>query len=452
MSSRKHESRIHNGRLANGRLASIGLLAAGVAHDFNNLLTVILGHTGCHVSRADVPADVRADMQQVMEAAGRAAELTCQLLSYARKQPQMLQPIDLNTSVDAMLRLLRRTLGEAIEIRYEPAEDLPLIAADSGQLDQVLTNLAINARDAMPAGGHLFVCVSLRHLCPDEVEGHGERQPGRHVCLSVRDSGHGIPQDILPHIFDPFFTTKEPGRGTGLGLAAVHGIVKQHRGWTEVGSAPGEGTRFDLYFPALEQHEMSVAPTAPLPRPETLFGSGQTILVVEDEAAVRELARHSLERFGYSVLEAANGPAALELFQRAPAGITALVTDIIMPGGMSGRDLALLIHQVRPDLPVVYTSGYGRDATLPDFRETKTESYVPKPYRVGQLIDALGQVLAAQNGKTGRRGDGEPSGANRSEAEIAEGKQPAGAREGSASSPKGSAGGRWQKRRLRACA
>ncbi len=386
--------RQHKERAQSQRLASIGMLAAGVAHDFNNLLTVILGHTSNLANSPELPAYAREDLAQAVAAAERAAELTSQLLSFARKHPQFLRPVDFNANVEGTLRMLRRTLGEAIELRYEGAQRLPLIAADPGQLDQVVTNLAINARDAMSGCGRLLVKTGLRHLCEDHVEGHPERQPGAHVCLVVEDTGHGIPEDRLAQIFEPFFTTKEPGRGTGLGLAAVHGIVKQHQGWTEVSSTVGKGTRFELFFPVLAAGACAPLPAAAETHAEPFSAHGRTVLLVEDEEAVRDFARMALDRFGFHVVSAANGSEGLMRYLTHRGTIDALVTDLVMPGGMGGVDLARRLRDRQPELPVVYSTGYSHTEALPDFRETTTEAFLPKPYSATRLVEALAKVLA----------------------------------------------------------
>ena len=376
------------------KLQSVGLLAAGVAHDFNNILTIILGHTDLLLSRIDLPAEAASDIESVAVAADRAADLTRQLLSFSRKQAMFSRPVDLNTVVEGSVALLARTLGADIALQCEFAPSLPAVDADPSMLDQVITNLAVNARDAMPQGGALGLSTRLVEIGPDNIALHPEARPGLAVCLRISDSGSGMPPERLQRIFEPFFTTKEPGKGTGLGLAAVHGIVKQHRGWIEVASEVGRGTMFEIFLPA------SLSPAAPterrpapsqrilLPPTERL-----TVLLVEDEATVRKIARTTLERGGFAVIEAPDGPSAEKLFGLYSERIALLCTDMVMPNGMGGRELAQRCLAKKPKLRVVFASGYSVETAAPDFHDSPTQIFLQKPYLPTDLIAAVRHCL-----------------------------------------------------------
>ncbi len=376
------------------KLQSVGLLAAGVAHDFNNILTIILGHTDLLLSRIDLPAEAAADIESVAVAADRAADLTRQLLSFSRKRAMFARPIDLNTVVEGSVTLLARTLGADIALDCDLAASLPAVEADPSMLDQVITNLAVNARDAMPRGGALALSTRLVEIGPADVTMHPEARPGLAVCLRISDSGSGMPPDQLQRIFEPFFTTKEPGKGTGLGLAAVHGIVKQHRGWIEVASEVGKGTMFEIYLPA------SSAPAAaperrPAPSQRILLPPTErvTILLVEDEPTVRKIARTALERGGFAVLEAPDGPSAEKLFATYQERIALLCTDMVMPNGLGGRELAQRCLARNPKLRVVFASGYSVETAAPDFRDSATQIFLQKPYLPVDLTETVRRCL-----------------------------------------------------------
>jgi PAS domain S-box-containing protein len=374
------------------RMTSIGQLAAGIAHDFNNLLTVIQGHAEILRENRALPESMRTDVDRIAAAGSRAADLTRQLLTFSRKQAMFVRPIDLNHAIQAAVHLLERTLGASIHVRCELAPDAPPVQADPSMLDQVLTNLAVNARDAMPKGGTLVFRTLPLDIPPSEARLHPERRAGKFVQLTVADTGEGIPPEILPRIFEPFFTTKEVGQGTGLGLSAVHGIVQQHGGWIEVRSRLREGTVFEVYLPQSTDR-------APIPEikatPRAQPGGGAaTVLLVEDEEAVRDLARQTLERNGYEVLEAGDGPAAEELWRAHRFEVDLLLTDLVMPKGLSGRELASRLRAERGDLPVIYASGYSLETSGLDIAGSLTQLFLPKPYRPSDLIAAVEKVLA----------------------------------------------------------
>ena len=375
------------------KMEAIGQLAGGVAHDFNNILTVILGNAELLRQTEDLPADDTPLVHQIIEGAERAAGLTRQLLLFSRKQTMREVCLDLNEVVGNMTRMLQRILGEDVALRAEYAPDIPAILGDVGMIEQVLMNLAVNARDAMPAGGRLAIRTALRP--PSEAPaGVPEALAGPQVCLSVTDTGTGIAPEHLPHIFEPFFTTKDPGKGTGLGLATVYAIVKQHRGVISVSSDPGQGTTFSICLPGapagLSQQKRLPAGASALP------SGSEVILAVEDEPALGRLVNNVLQSCGYTVLLADSGPAALEVWRARRLDIQLLLTDMIMPDGLTGRQLAARLREDRPSLKVIYTSGYspelvGRGALL-----EPGVFFLQKPYAPVQLAQMVRDCL---NGK-----------------------------------------------------
>lgn len=372
------------------RMTAVGQLAAGVAHDFNNLLTVIQGHTHLLLDRTDFPGDSREDVERISAASDRAANLTRQLLTFSRKQAMFCRPLDLNQTVTDTKHLLERTLGANVTLTSVLANKLPRIEADPTMIDQVLTNLAVNARDAMPDGGTLVFRTELIDIPVEEARSHPERRAGRFVRLSVIDSGTGIAPEIQPRIFEPFFTTKDVGKGTGLGLSAVHGIVKQHGGWIEVRSTVGRGTTFLIYLPPTDK----MIPEAGASRPLSPSRHGKmNVLLVEDERSVRLLARTALERAGFSVFDAEDGPSAEKIWSEHKGEIHVVATDMVMPNGISGRELAQRLCAERPDLPIVFASGYTMEMTAPEFAETPTQTFLQKPYLPRQLLAAVDRVL-----------------------------------------------------------
>ncbi len=341
------------------KMEAIGRLAGGVAHDFNNMLGVISGYSSSLLTDELLSRRQRDALIEVSKAADRAAALTRQLLLFSRKQAMELGPVEINEVIAGVSKMLQRILGEDVELDSQLAPDLPLISADVGMIEQVLLNLAVNSRDAMPHGGKVVIATAATTLDLAAAEKIPEAIPGRCVRLSLSDTGSGIAPEVLPRIFEPFFTTKEVGKGTGLGLATVHGIVKQHRGWISVESVVGQGTTFHLFFPALagqrsRARDGAAGQTAPI--------GNETILLVEDEQSLRLLISNILERCGYTVLSAATGKAALDLWEKRRGDIKLLLTDIVIPDGMTGIDLALQLCARDPALKVVYTSGYPSEA------------------------------------------------------------------------------------------
>jgi PAS domain S-box-containing protein len=358
------------------KMEAIGQLAGGIAHDFNNILTIILGHaTLLTMSKLEPKAQISA--KQIKEASERAAGLTRQLLAFGRKQIYNPRPLDLNRVIDKMSDMIGRLLGEDIALQLNYSGEPAIIEADASMMEQIILNLSVNSRDAMPHGGQLNIRI---RSCEVDVERAGQfadARPGRFVCLSTADSGCGIPPENLARIFEPFFTTKELGKGTGLGLATVYGIVKQHNGWIEVESVLGKGTTFQIYFPAT---------TLPVIEPEqfdTQFrarGGTETVLVVEDERDLREIVTRTLNRHGYRVFQAVDGQDALRIWADYQNQIDLVFTDVIMPGGLNGRELAEKLWLDKPDLKVIFSTGYGADALGKDFKLDPEINFLQKPY------------------------------------------------------------------------
>lgn len=378
------------------KLEAIGRLAAGVAHEFNNLLTVIQGNA-LLIDSARLSAEDAHCVGQIVHAAQRAAEVTRSLLMYSRRQPLQMQAVDLNDLVQRTARMLTRVLGEQVTLRLDLQPEVPTLRADAGLVEQLILNLALNARDAMPHGGELVLGTHLHEVAEETARERPEVRPGTSLCLTVRDTGVGIPPEDLPHIFEPFFTTKEVGKGTGLGLASVYGIVQQHGGWIEVESEPGRGTVFRIHFPLVERGRPDTAGRqAQVGLPE----SGPGILVVEDEEALARLTGNLLRRWGYRVWTATGAPEALALWQAHAAEIDLLLTDVVLPGSISGFELEGRLRQEKPGLRVLYTSGYYEvDLGQAPFL-IEGENFLPKPYRPQQLLEMLRRLLD--------RGQGQP--------------------------------------------
>ncbi|MEZ0276505.1 MAG: PAS domain-containing protein [Roseimicrobium sp.] len=368
------------------KMEAVGVLAGGIAHDFNNLLAVIQLQTSLLLTTKGLPDRVTKGMRDIMEASERAAALTHQLLTFSRREVKKARRLDLAEVVESTIRLLRRVLGEdvALETHFDPG--LPLIHADPGMMEQVLMNLAINARDAMPSGGLLVVSLQPAQISQERAALHPGAIVGRHVCLSVRDTGTGIAPEHLSRIFEPFFTTKESGQGTGLGLATVFGIVEQHGGWIEAASEVGRGTIFRVYLPALAA-DASV--DGPQDEPDAVRGGTECILIVEDDEALLTVAQLTLEHHGYRVLTANTAVHALEIWKRERANVDALVTDLILPGGLSGQELADLLIRDKPSLKIIHTSGYNDDVVTRRLREATGSAFLRKPYSARQLAEMV---------------------------------------------------------------
>jgi PAS domain S-box-containing protein len=369
------------------KMEAIGQLAGGIAHDFNNLLTVIGGNSQLAVARLpEEDVEGRADLEAVVAAARRASDLTRQLLAFSRLQVLAPRVLDAAEIVDGVAPILRRLLGEHIELRVRAAGPAA-IRVDPTQLEQVILNLAVNARDAMPRGGHLSIATDVVEQTADDVAAHPERRVGRHVCLSVCDDGAGMDAATTERIFEPFFTTKPVGQGTGLGLATVYGIVKQLGGWIYVYSEVGRGTAFHVYFPCAAgapDSEQQAAP-AELPR------GSERILLVEDEPALRTFARRSLASLGYRVIEASDGESALAVLADAEP-VDLLVTDVVMPG-MLGTTLAERVARVSSGTRVLYVSGFPREALRRNDELADDARFLGKPFDVQSLALAVRTAL-----------------------------------------------------------
>ncbi len=374
------------------KMESVGQLAAGVAHDFNNMLTIIQGHAGMLMARPDLAPENFKSSQAIYFASERAAGLTRQLLMFSRKNVMQLKPLDLREVVGNMSKMLRRLLGETIALEFNPPPDLPPVEADAGMIEQVIMNLCVNARDAMIKGGTLTINLSPIVISQHEMNLHPEARPGQFICLRVTDTGCGMDSETLGRIFEPFFTTKEVGKGTGLGLATVYGIVKQHDGWVEVTSEVGHGTNFNVFFPPSAG---SVESANSDPDPAVFIrGGNETVLIVEDEPVLRDLAHIILQECGYRVFEAGNGPEALDVWDRHRGEINLLLTDMVMPQNISGVELAEKLLAQKPTLKIVFASGYTVDDVSTAFlRKNNHARFLQKPYNRTNLARTVRETL-----------------------------------------------------------
>ena len=372
------------------KMEAIGQLAGGVAHDFNNILTVIHGHASLLLVDKTVTKNAARSAQQIAQAAERAAGLTRQLLTFSRRQVMQPRRLDLNAIVSNMTMMLGRILGEDIVLQLNYWPEPAFIKADSSMMEQVLLNLVVNARDAMPKGGQLAIKIASLKLGPNPRPYRSESRAGEFVCMTVADTGSGIDPENLRRIFEPFFTTKEVGKGTGLGLATVYGIINQHQGWIEVDSELGKGSTFRVFLPLARDAAPAKEDKA---LPATVRGGNETILVVEDEVAVRELVCRVLGSHGYHILEAETGVKALEVWQQNKKKIDLLLTDLIMPDRLNGRELAETLRAERPQLKVIFTSGYTADVVGKDFVLQRGLHYLQKPYDPQKLAVTVRDCL-----------------------------------------------------------
>lgn len=427
---RELESRL----LRTQKLDVAGRLAAGLAHDFNNLLTVISCNVSLLLEDPRLGQELRPRLADISRAAERGADLTRRLLTFTRQQEYQPRPFDLNGCVADLAGMLRSTLGEKIEVSVELDPALPRISADPGMIEQSIVNLAVNARDAMPQGGKLRMKTGVRSVDSPEAVRRGLSAIGPYVHLTMADDGCGMDAVTRERIFEAFFTTKEPGKGTGLGLSTVHGIVAQHGGWIEVESEPGAGATFRVHFPALSVRETSARAgdtlqsafdalsSLPPPPARSLVPSSnsgdsisawhgtETILVVEDQVAVRAVAKTILQYLGYRVVTAESGAAALELWPSHRAKVDLLLTDVVMPQGVDGRELAARLRSEKPDLRVVLMSGFGAEAEGPEIKLPSDFMYVSKPFDPAALGKAVRECLDRGRARTRDRHAGEASG------------------------------------------
>ncbi|MCX8109388.1 MAG: ATP-binding protein, partial [Verrucomicrobiae bacterium] len=368
------------------KLEAIGRLAAGVAHDFNNILTAIIGNA--YLLEPAVSDDGLAQeyLQQIITNAERASKLIKQLMIFSRTHALNCEPLDFNEVLCGMIEMLRRLIGENIDLRVNCTPGPQTVMADRSAMEQLILNLVINARDAMPHGGILTLSASAVELDQSAATQRGLTKPGRYLCFSVEDTGVGMDKAVQERIFDPFFTTKETGKGTGLGLSTVHGIVQQHGGAIEVESAPGRGSKFTVFFPTLP----GKAPA----RNESVQniatrGQGELVMVVEDDPAVRRMVETALGKLGYSVISATSGLEAIELWPKYRDKVRVLMTDIVMPGGIDGVEVAARFRKDNPSLGIVLTSGYSSElaegcAALPEGCK-----FLAKPYQMAHLADVI---------------------------------------------------------------
>jgi two-component system cell cycle sensor histidine kinase/response regulator CckA len=386
-------SRLREQLLQAQKMESIGRLAGGVAHDFNNLLTVINGYASFALEELYRGHPLHGTISEIAAAGERAAALTQQLLAFSRKQVAAPKVIDLNETIADIAKMLRRIVGEEIEVTASFSSAPALVLADRGQIQQILVNLATNAKDAMPGGGKLAIETTIVGLDGMHPGQSAEAKPGPHVLLAVTDTGSGMDEETRQHIFEPFFTTKPAGRGTGLGLSTVYGIVRQSKGWIAVYSEPGKGTTFRIYLPlvagAAEPHASSPSGSS-----ESLGGK-ETVLVVEDQAEVRKLVLDVLRTYGYRVLEASNGGEALELAHCLSEPIDLLITDVMMPG-MTGRDLAARFAPLRPGMKVLYMSGYSDNVLATESVLQPGLNYLGKPFSMIALARKVREVLGGK--------------------------------------------------------
>jgi two-component system, cell cycle sensor histidine kinase and response regulator CckA len=370
------------------KLEAIGRLAGGIAHDFNNLLTVINGYSEMVEEELDADAPLKGKIGEIAQAARRAASLTSQLLAFSRKQVMRPELIDLNGLVDGMRGMLARAIGEDIELMTILHPDTGHIRADPGQIEQVIMNLVANARDAMPSGGRLTIETS-REIREEARAGEPPEMPhGDYAKISVSDTGIGMDAGTLSRIFEPFFTTKEVGKGSGLGLPTVYGIIKQSDGTIHCASSPGKGTTFSIYIP----HVHVETAHAPAPARETAVPEGkETILLVEDDTSVRGYTRTLLSKGGYAVLDVPGGAEALEVLARKECAVDLMLTDIIMPH-MNGRELAQKVKETCPDIKLLYFSGYTDDAMIHHGISNNGMNFIQKPFRPADLLAKVRQV------------------------------------------------------------
>jgi PAS domain S-box-containing protein len=385
-----HEKQIEAQFRQAQKMESIGQLAGGVAHDFNNILAVIIMQADLLKYTGSLTPDQESIAAEISSTVERGAALTRQLLLFCHREKFQPQPLDLGATISSTTKMLQRILRENIEVEIKLAAQPTFISADAGMMDQVLMNLAVNARDAMPTGGRLVITTEGMEFDEFAAAQSPPARPGSFVCLSVADTGGGIPPEILPRIFEPFFTTKGVGKGTGLGLATVFGIVQQHQGWINVYSEAGQGTIFKVYLPQMVgMGEKQIAPKMLAPVPT----GKETILLVEDEPALRNAASRSLARLGYRVLEASTGAQALELWQAHRAEINLLLTDMVMPGGMTGKELGEKLSLENPKLKVIYMSGYSTDLIGKDFPLQEGVNFLPKPFQAQKLAQTIRDSL-----------------------------------------------------------
>ena len=370
------------------KMESVGRLAGGVAHDFNNMLQAILGNAALALEQIPADSPVRENLEEVLKSAQRSADLTRQLLAFARKQTIQPKVLDLNDTVGGMLKMLRRLIGEHIDLVWMPGADLWPIKMDPSQIDQILANLCLNARDAIAGTGKVTLETTNVTLDDTYVQSHPECVPGDYVLLAVSDTGMGMDVETRSHLFEPFFTTKEPGKGTGLGLATIFGIVKQNQGLISVSSEPGQGSTFKIYLPRIDSQVLAAVAAT---QKSDLRGT-ETVLLVEDESQILALAKRILQNHGYTVLAAQSPEAALKLAEQHSGSIQLLVTDVVMPG-MDGRELRNRLVACQPGLRCLYMSGYTADVIAHHGVLDEGVQFLQKPFTIESLAKRVREAL-----------------------------------------------------------
>lgn len=374
-------------------MESVGRLAGGVAHDFNNMLGVILGHTDMMLNRSEkLFPPVRAALSEIKKAAERSAEMTRQLLAFARKQTVAPEVLDINTRVEDMLKIIQRLIGEDIELAWKPGAHTWPVKMDPSQIDQILVNLCINARDALNGAGKVTIETGNTTLDEAYCEHHGDSKPGEYALLAVSDSGTGMPPETADKIFEPFFSTKQTGKGTGLGLATVHGIVMQNKGYINVNSAPDKGTSFRIYLPRHDGHPKEVPASNPV---KTTPEGHETILLVEDETAILHMVAEMLQEIGYVVISAETPGQAISLAKNHQGSIDLLLTDVVMPA-MNGHDLSMHIKTLHPQVKCLFMSGYTANIIAKQGVLDKGVNFIHKPFSFQNLASKLRELLDAQ--------------------------------------------------------
>jgi len=380
------------------KMESIGRLAGGVAHDFNNMLGVILGHTELALLQADENHELYADLKEIQTAAMRSADITKQLLAFARKQTISPRELDLNKTVESMLNMLRRLIGENIDLVWKPAAHIWLVKMDPSQIDQILANLCVNARDAITGVGKLTIETGIKSFDEEYCKEHSGFIPGDFVLLAVSDNGCGMDKDTLDNLFEPFFTTKEVGKGTGLGLATIYGIVKQNNGFINIYSEPGQGSIFKIYLPRLVAVEDA---QKAIPEKKTAAGGTETILLVEDEPTILRMTRIMLEKNGYSVLPADTPAEAVEKAKKYSGAIDLLMTDVVMPE-MNGRDLAAKLINLHPNIKLLFMSGYTANVIAHQGVLDDGVAFIQKPFSMADMTMKVREVLDMSPNKNQR--------------------------------------------------
>jgi two-component system, cell cycle sensor histidine kinase and response regulator CckA len=391
----RERERLQEQVLQSQKMEAVGRLAGGVAHDFNNLLGVIMGRAELILADLAQEHPFREELESILEAADRSAGLTRQLLAFARKQTIAPRVINLNGSVDGTLKMLRRLLSEDIELIWRPGEALAEVMMDPSQLDQILANLCVNARDAMQGGGKVIIETANIELDEAYCAGQTDLVPGSYVMLALSDNGNGMPEEVLSQIFEPFFTTKPVGKGTGLGLSTVYGIVRQNHAAIRAHSSPGIGTTFKIFFPQAQSTTPTSGPS--LPQAHTR-GSGETLLLVEDEPALCGVIQTMLERFGYKVLSTTRPSLAVEIARAHGESIALLVTDVIMPG-MNGRELFSVLAGFLPELKCLYLSGYTADIIAQHGVLDGSAALLAKPFTANALAAKIFEALSPRKAR-----------------------------------------------------